>query len=521
MVTRRHGLLVAFLLAGFAVAGIAVRYRDVRYDRFYLPAFDGHVYAAMAERPGFFTVAPWGYRVLTPWLVSLFPGNDVTPGFFWLTHLGMVAAGGLLFLYLRQLGHGVCASWLAVAVLLLSPPAWAILRYQVLVEPLSLVLEILFLLALEAGAGLACLALLATLGVLNKEFFLLLLPLVCLTRWRLGSRRALLATGLVALPAGLTFLLLWLGWTSMPATPVSGVAFVEGLKTRLGLLSHRPQDLGFLTALGLTALWGAARRRSRPFRLSAAWVLLVTVIPPLLNPFHYSASDLTRLLVYALPPALALALTALDGVLRHMSAPGRCWPQRLSLETAAAGLTVALVALPVVVWDPYRRIDLRSERNAPALWATLRGTLATAKELEQGRPVSFRFEPRPGRGDLPPLLQAVRSRWILREGFGPDLRSGTVEVVLEGPEGRILLPCLRPRAVAVSLEMAGRPGLPIAVFANGSWLGTLVLDRGTTVRQILVPAGTLFRGDNLVTLVPSGDEPPRPRLLALTLAPER
>ncbi len=521
MVTRRRGLLVAVLLAGCAVTGIAVRYRAVRYDRFYLPAFDGHVYAAMAERPGFFTVAPWGYRVLTPWLVSLFPGNDVTRGFFWLTHLGMVAAGGLLFLYLRQLGHGVRTSWLGVAVLLLSPPVWAILRYQVLVEPLSLILEILFLLALAAGAGLWCLALLATLGVLNKEFFLLLLPLVYLTRSRLGSRRALLATGWVALPSGLAFLLLWLGWTSMPATPPSGVAFMDSLGTRLGLLSHRPQDLGFLAALGLTALWGAARRRSHPFRLSAAWVLLVTAIPPLLNPFHFSASDLTRLLVYALPPALALGLTALDGVLPHMSAPGRRWPRRLRLETAAAGLTVALLALPVVVADRYRRVDLRSEKNAPAVWATLRGTLAVAEELEQGRPVAFRFEPRPVREDLPPLLQAARRRWILREGFGPDLRSGTAEVVLVGREGRILLPCLRPRAVTLSLEMAGRPGLPIAVFANGSRLETLVLDRGTTVRQVLVPAGTLFRGDNLVTLVPSGDEAPRPRLLALTLAPER
>ena len=40
--------------------------RDVFYDRFNLPAFDGHVYAAMSEEPRVFTVAPWGYRLLTP-----------------------------------------------------------------------------------------------------------------------------------------------------------------------------------------------------------------------------------------------------------------------------------------------------------------------------------------------------------------------------------------------------------------------------------------------------------------------
>lgn len=520
--TRHRGLLGTVLLSAVIVAGIAFHYRGVRYDRFYLPAFDGHVYALMAERPGFFTVAPWGYRVLTPWLVFLLPGNDVARGFFWLTHLGMVAAGGLLFLYLRQLGHGVRMSRLAVAGFLLSPPAWAILRYQVLVEPLSLALEILFLLALEAGAGWAWLALVATLGALSKEFFLLLLPLVYLTTWRRrGARRALLSTGLVSLPALSACLVLWLGWTSMPATPLSGVAVLESLRARLGLLSHRPQELGLLTALGLAALWGAARRRSQPFRLSAAWTLLVTVIPPLLNPFHFSASDLTRLLVYALPPALALILTAVDGVVAHMSEPGRPWRRRLRLEIAAAGLAIGLPALPSTVMDPYRRIDLRDEKSAPTLWATLRGTLAVAEELDHGRPVSFRFEPRAMREDLPPLIQAVRSRWILRQGFGPDLRSSTAEVLLVGSEGRVLLPCLRPRAIAVSIEMAGRRGQSLAVFVNGTGLGTLLLDQGPTVRHLVAPGRTLFRGDNLLTLVPSGEESPRPRLLALTLAAER
>lgn len=42
-----------------------------RYDRFVLPAFDGHVYAATAEQPRLFTVAPWGYRILEPWLARL------------------------------------------------------------------------------------------------------------------------------------------------------------------------------------------------------------------------------------------------------------------------------------------------------------------------------------------------------------------------------------------------------------------------------------------------------------------
>ncbi|MEO8501488.1 MAG: hypothetical protein ABI565_11280, partial [Vicinamibacteria bacterium] len=39
-----------------------------RYDRYVLPGFDGYAYAAMAEDPRMFTLAPWGYRILTPWI---------------------------------------------------------------------------------------------------------------------------------------------------------------------------------------------------------------------------------------------------------------------------------------------------------------------------------------------------------------------------------------------------------------------------------------------------------------------
>jgi len=511
---RHRGLLGTILLAGALVAGIAFHYREVRYDRFYLPAFDGHVYALMAERPAFFTVAPWGYRVLTPWLVSLGPGRDPTRGFFWLTHLGMVAAATLLFLYLRQLGHGVGISRLALAAFLLSPPSFAILRYQVLVEPLSVALEILFLLALQAGAGWACLGLVAILGVLNKEFFLLLLPLVYLTRARSqGRRRALLATGLVALPAVWVLLSLYLGWTS--------VAVASGAPSRLTNLLARGRQLGSelgglgaLLTLGTVALWGAVRHRSRPVRLTAAWTLLVTIVPPLLNPFHFSASDLKRLLIYALPPALALCCAALD-----QPRPRHPWPRRLGLEAAATGLVIALLALPLAILDPYRRIELRGEQSAPTLWATLHGSLAVAAELDRGRPVSFGFEPRLARESLPPLLQAGRSRWILREGFGPDLRSGTAEVLLVGKEGRILLPCLRPQGLTASLEMAGRPGQTVSVFVNGIALGTLVLGGEPTTQRVFVPARLLFRGDNLLALAPSTQGPPRPRLFAVTFAP--
>jgi hypothetical protein len=59
---RFRGPLAAGALCLAVLALRAYENRGVVYDRFHLPAFDGHVYAAMAEEPRVFTVAPWGYR---------------------------------------------------------------------------------------------------------------------------------------------------------------------------------------------------------------------------------------------------------------------------------------------------------------------------------------------------------------------------------------------------------------------------------------------------------------------------
>jgi hypothetical protein len=65
------------------------------YDRFTLPAFDAHAYVAMADHPEFFSVAPWGHRVATPWLVAALPVRNVARGFELLT-LGCLILAGVL-----------------------------------------------------------------------------------------------------------------------------------------------------------------------------------------------------------------------------------------------------------------------------------------------------------------------------------------------------------------------------------------------------------------------------------------
>src|SRR5262249_45023932 len=212
---RSWGALLALLLVSALLAMQAWRFPGPRYDRFELPAFDAHAYIAMSEHPAFFTVAPWGYRLLTPAVVRALPVRTVVRGFRYVTLGSLAAAGLLLFLYLRRLGHGVWPSLLAVAVFPLSGPVWQVLRARFLVEPLTLLLELALLLSLETAAGPGALTLLVCLGVLSKESFLLLVPLLYLGRRRRdGDARALLLAA-VAGGCGLV-LLLGLRWWWTP-----------------------------------------------------------------------------------------------------------------------------------------------------------------------------------------------------------------------------------------------------------------------------------------------------------------
>src|SRR5437867_2915591 len=119
----RVGLVLALAVAA---ATMTLQYQasrvDLRqFDRSSLPAFDAYVYMAMAEHPSFFTVAPWGYRLLTPLLVRSWPAR-ADRAYRQLTLSTLAAAGVALFLFLRRLGHGLVGSLAAVAAFGLSPP---------------------------------------------------------------------------------------------------------------------------------------------------------------------------------------------------------------------------------------------------------------------------------------------------------------------------------------------------------------------------------------------------------------
>ena len=70
-----------------------------------LPAFDAYVYVAMAEHPTVFTVAPWGHRILTPWLARAVPFAPLFLAFPVVIVASFALACLLLFAFLRQRGQ--------------------------------------------------------------------------------------------------------------------------------------------------------------------------------------------------------------------------------------------------------------------------------------------------------------------------------------------------------------------------------------------------------------------------------
>jgi len=317
-----HGASVRSIVLVLLVASAALVWQPRSLPLELLPA-DSWIYAAMADEPTVFTARPWGYRLLGPWLVhGLFESHR---GFATLAPAVLVLATVLLFFFLRRLGHGQGVSLLAAAAFALSGPVAVGLENPYLCEPLTVLLEVAFLLAVESGAGLGVLALLAVLAVLSKEILLVLLPLVFLARWpREGIRRALAAAALVALPALAVTALMRLWWAPHLLTPYH-LPDADVLPLALDRLQRSWAKTGFwLGGVTPLALLGAFTPAARPFlRRYGYLVVLFLALPfvawvydPRPGRLPFFGVTVRRLLVYALPVLLPLALFAVTRILR-------------------------------------------------------------------------------------------------------------------------------------------------------------------------------------------------------------
>ena len=372
-------------------------------------------------------------------------------------------------------------------------------------------------------------AALLALGMLTKELFLLLPPLLLLARPDgLGWRRALRAALLAAVPALLVLLLLRFHWTPHLRTPHAPWN-LELLRAAAATFREQWPDTAralLLSGLMPLALLGALCRAARPYLKRYGYLALLCVLLSLLAwinvpspvPVALFGANTERLLLYALPLLIPLALVALERLLRRAAlvpvpAGGR---SRLLEGVGAAGLCVALL-LPLLGVDRYRRLPLHEPRDGPLLLAFCRESLRTARRIERGEevrldPAQLRFAW--GVSDPGGLFEM---RWFLREGWGPLAHYGIDDVRMREPRATLVLPCLRPRDVGVTLQLVAAGPASFDVTLNGARAGRLDVAAGQSDVALRVPAPLLFRGDNLLTLSAVDGAPRGIRLLRYRL----
>ncbi|HET9317251.1 MAG TPA: hypothetical protein VFQ51_16795 [Vicinamibacteria bacterium] len=518
---------LAAIAAAACLAGQWIVHRQARegYDRDVLPAYDAYAYVAMAEQPRYFTVAPWAYRILTPGLVRALP-VDVVTGFGVVTLAGLLASAALLHAFLVRLGHPPVASAIAASAFVFLGPTVEVIEYPFLVEPMTLALEVAFLLALAGRGATGTLALIAVLGALSKELHLLLVPLVFFARVEAdGARSALRKTAIVG-AAALAATLLVRTW--VPLTDVAALGRPPLAAVLQAWRRDWPDTWRGGLMLGLTpiALAGALLPRARPYLRRYGYGLAVTLVVPFTAFVNvgdprviFFGKNTERLLLYAIPFLVPLALHAIDALRGRGSAVADPVPNGTTLrrDLVAAALAAATLLAVGLGLDRYRRLDLRGTRDGPFLLAFCRESLASAHRLARGRFTSFdpgrdRFVA--GESDARDL---GRMRWYLRAGWGPRPWSiSAAEVFTQEPRATLVLPCLEPADWQLTLWLSSSEPAWVRVDVNGRPVGEAHAMAQADRTVIAVPRDALFRGDNIVGLTA-----PRPglRLHRFTVRP--
>jgi hypothetical protein len=464
----------------------------------------------MAERPAVFTVAPWGYRVLVPSLVHAMGFRNVVRGFKIVSFAAMVAAGGLVFLFLRHRGATDVAAVVGTALFALSPPAARAVETPFFQEPVAILLILALLLGIETGAGWGTLALLSALVTLTKDgaIVLTLVPAVLLARWRTDRAGALAGALAMAAPALLFGPTLRWWWT--PAIPrITAERNLELVRVawetlqRVWMPTAQAALVGGLVPLALVGA-GQAKAREHLRRYGISLVMLIGLAflgwlnVPSREPVPLFGDNFERLLIYAVPLLLPLALAALDRWWPSLGAPLVPGPPGRQLVPAV--LALAALVLPIVLVDRYRRVDLQASRDGPLVLALCRETWRMATRLAGGDeivldPESSRFTFSDAEGASP-----TRMRWFLREGWGDGAHYDAGPVLMRAPAATVLLPVRSPAELEVRLRMTSPSPLALALGVNGHAVGAWRVGPEAAEQAFLIPARYLVRGDNLVTV---------------------
>ena len=468
--------------------------------RFDLPGFDAHVYVVMAEHPGFFSVAPWGYRVLSPWIVSRLPVGNVMQGFRRLDLAAFGVAGVLLFLWLRSVGHREVESLVATAAMGLLPPVAESLTSVALVDPFALVLVLAIAVSVERRAPLVWLSALLACLALTKEIWPALIPLVVLRRagpWR----RRVLDGVLAAVPAAAIGLMLRRIWTPHIEVPRAEVG-LDAVVEWVGVLATDAAVIveGYLLGgLTLIAILGLATPRGRRLTVDYGYLILLAFAAPLLawvNLPSAAASphvgdNVPRLVLYAAPWLLGLALCAAD-LVRQQGEPGvvSVMPSRAWRVAGALVLGLSLV-FPLTL-DRYRREPLHARRDGPFVATFVRESLRTARQLRAGRVVEWDLDRLGYEWGVDDPGRARRMRWFLREGWGFSPHYGYGAARMRSGSAVLILPLLEPVPIRIELGLSAAASMRVRLSLNGTLLESRAVTRDGGVASWGATGGTSF-----------------------------
>jgi hypothetical protein len=240
------------------------------------------------------------------------------------------------------------------------------------------------------------------------------------------------------------------------------------------------------------------RRYGISLALLGAMAFLAWLKVPSREPVPLFGDNFERLLIYSVPLLLPLVLAALDRLWPSLVPPAAPRAPRRQILPAAAAL--AVIVLPFLLVDRYRRVDLQGSRDGPLVLAVCRETWRMATRLAGGDEVVFDPQsPRFTWSDSEPGAVS-RLRWFLREGWGDRAHYGTGEVVMHAPAATVLLPVLAPADLEVRLRMMSLSPVSLALSVNGQSVGSWRVTSEEAEQAFRIPARYLVRGDNLVTV---------------------
>jgi len=476
----------------------------------------------MAEDPRYFTVAPWGYRILLPGLIgAILPPRMIVSGFEWAARLSLVAVSGLLFVYLRTRGATLRATLLAVAAVMATPPVAAVFANPFLVEPFSLALLILALIAIERRVSAWALALPLTMLALTKEIWIFLLPLIYLRERESATREAALRrAGSAALPAIWVSVLIRAMWAPQTVWewPQNTVSAERLLVAFEGIARVAPQFLlGGLTVMAAFALF---RPAARAYLKEHALTLTPLLVLPLLAAVYTGAGaannffedDVRRLLIYVLPFAAAVAVQ-IDPAHDAPSTPLEAG----SPNPLARGLVIALALFPLAL-DRYWRIDLSTTRDGPYVLGFARESLRTARRLERGQGVVFDPAERRFAWGVSSPSDLAKLRFFLRDGFGPLAHYGIHDIRIRESLATLTIPLLQARPLRLTLTMDARDSAWVTVLAGGAKAGEALIGPQAVALTVEIPKERLFRGDNVIGLQCEKAATVLPRILRVEMS---